>query len=89
MIELLLEMMMLWAVVLIGIYMLAAFSTLNLSFNQHKVKWNQQKTMRVEAHSHLIALPIRPMSVIYRPKIPSVLDQIASDDEAPSLVAVA
>ncbi|MDQ0207096.1 hypothetical protein [Alkalicoccobacillus murimartini] len=87
MIELLLEMMMLWAVVLIGLYMLAAFSSQNLAFSNQNMKWEQQKAMRVQAYSHLTAPPIRPMSVTYRPKIPSVLDQSASDDEAPSLVA--
>lgn len=89
MIELLLEMMMIWAVVLIGIYMLAAFSTLNLAFNQNKVNWYEKKAMRVEAYPYLISLPIRPTSVTYRPKIPSVFDQTASDDEVPPLVVAA
>ena len=89
MIELLLEMIMLWAVVLIGLYMLAAFSNMNLAFSNYKVKWNQQKEMRVQAYLYLVSPPIRPKSVTYRPKKPSINDQYASDDEAPSLVAAA
>ncbi|MBM0065793.1 hypothetical protein [Alkalicoccobacillus gibsonii] len=89
MIELLLEMMMIGAILLIGLYMLAAFARINLAFSHHKIRSNQLKERLVTIYSSRIDPPVCPMSVTYRPKIPSIYDQYASDDEAPSFVVAA
>ncbi|WP_152414377.1 hypothetical protein [Halalkalibacterium ligniniphilum] len=87
MIEVILDMAMLWLTVVLTLLLVTAFAHANVSRMGRSLRstWRQYtlETMRQE---RLTAPLIRPLSVSYHPKVHSVKDKRSHDDAPPLFV---